>query len=133
MYPNLSGRATTKAEAIVLGSARSTDAIDTLKSIVELINTKSTNKESGNPISINPESENWVPSTVGMKLALAMVSVRYLSKTPQRNMFKTGLLNLPDEVVLYWFTLCFYGYRQQAARAAFRTLLTFEQADERFA
>jgi hypothetical protein len=46
-------------------------------------------------------------------------------------MFRTGLEELPSEVVLYWFTLCFYGYRQQAGRAALRTLLTYEQAEQR--
>ncbi len=133
MHPNLSDRMTTKAAAIVLGSANSSDSIDTLKSIVELINSKARSKENVIPIILKPDSENWVPNAVGMKLALAIVSARYLLKTPQRTMFKSGLLELPDEVVLYWFTMCFYGYRQQAARAAFRTLLTFEQTDERFA
>jgi hypothetical protein len=33
-------------------------------------------------------------------------------------------------VVLYWFTLCFYGYRQAAGRAALRTLFTHEGAEE---
>jgi hypothetical protein len=42
-------------------------------------------------------------------------------------MFQEGLEELPSEVVLYWFTLCFYGYRQAAGRAAFRTLLTHEE------
>jgi hypothetical protein len=34
-------------------------------------------------------------------------------------------------VILYWFTLCFYGYRQAAGRVALRTLLTHEEPDER--
>ena len=33
-------------------------------------------------------------------------------------------------IVLYWFTLCFYGYRQAAGRAALRTLFTHEGAEE---
>jgi hypothetical protein len=33
-------------------------------------------------------------------------------------------------VVLYWFTLCFYGYRQTAGRAALRTLFTHEGSEE---
>lgn len=48
-----------------------------------------------------------------------------------REMFRVNLLELPAEVVLYWFTLCFYGYRQQAGRVALRTLLTYEQAEEK--
>jgi hypothetical protein len=34
---------------------------------------------------------------------------------------------LPEEVLLYWFTLCFYGYRQAAGRAVLRMLLTHEE------
>jgi hypothetical protein len=45
-------------------------------------------------------------------------------------MFCEGLEELPSEVVLYWFTLCFYGYRQSAGRAALRTLLTHEEPAE---
>ena len=63
-------------------------------------------------------------------MALAFASARYLTKAAQRTMFRAGLLDLPAEVVLYWFTLCFYGYRQQAGRAALRTLLTYEQVEE---
>ena len=33
-------------------------------------------------------------------------------------------------MVLYWFTLCFYGYRQAAGRAALRTLFTHEGSEE---
>jgi hypothetical protein len=66
-----------------------------------------------------------------MRLALAFASARYLAKPVLRSMFRSGLLELPAEVVLYWFTLCFYGYRQQAGRAALRTLLTYEQAEEK--
>jgi hypothetical protein len=66
-----------------------------------------------------------------MRLALAFASARYLTRPAQRAMFRSGLLELPAEVVLYWFTLCFYGYRQQAGRAALRTLLTYEQPEEK--
>jgi len=45
-------------------------------------------------------------------------------------MFRENLEQLPSEVVLYWFTLCFYGYRQAAGRAALRTLLTHEEIEE---
>ena len=63
----------------------------------------------------------------GMRLALAFASARYLTRPAVREMFRRGLEELPAEVVLYWFTLCFYGYRQSAGRAALRTLLTYEQ------
>src|SRR2546422_896524 len=48
----------------------------------------------------------------------------------QRRLFREGLEELPSEVVLYWFTLCFYGYRQAAGRAALRTLFTHEEPEE---
>ena len=39
-----------------------------------------------------------------------------------------GLLaELPAEALLYWFTLCFYGNRLSAGRAALRALLTYEE------
>lgn len=70
----------------------------------------------------------------GMRLALAFSAARYLSNTSQRRRFQEGLMALPEEVLLYWFTLCFYGYRQAAGRAAFRTLLTHEEeADSKVA
>ena len=65
-----------------------------------------------------------------MRLALAFASARYLTKPAIREAFRKGLEDLPEEVVLYWFTLCFYGYRQQAGRAALRTLLTYEQPED---
>jgi hypothetical protein len=65
-----------------------------------------------------------------MRLAPAFASARYLTKPAQRGMFRSGLVELPAEVVLYWFTLCFYGYRQQAGRAALRTLLTYEPVEK---
>lgn len=48
----------------------------------------------------------------------------------QRRLFREGLEELPSEVVLYCFTLCFYGYRQAAGRAALRTLFTHEEPEE---
>jgi hypothetical protein len=67
----------------------------------------------------------------GMRLALAFASARYLTRPAQRRTFRSGLIELPAEVMLYWFTLCFYGYRQQTGRAALRTLLTYQQPDEK--
>jgi hypothetical protein len=63
----------------------------------------------------------------GMRLALAFSAARYLSNSSQRRRFYEGLMALPEEVLLYWFTLCFYGYRQAAGRAALRTLLIHEE------
>jgi hypothetical protein len=65
-----------------------------------------------------------------MRLALAFSAARWLTTPQQRRMFREGLEELPSEVVLYWFTLCFYGYRQSAGRAALRMLLTHEEPAE---
>ena len=59
-----------------------------------------------------------------MRLALAFSAARWLPGAAQRRMFRDALAALPAEVLLYWFTLCFYGYRQAAGRAALRVLLT---------
>jgi hypothetical protein len=66
----------------------------------------------------------------GMRLALAFGAARYLVGPRQRADFARGLLELPSEVLLYWFTTCFYGHRPAAGRAALRTLLTYEEALE---
>ena len=63
-------------------------------------------------------------------MALAFSAARWLTTKKPRRMFFEGLKNLPSEVVLYWFTLCFYGYQQAAGRAALRTLLTHEEPDQ---
>ena len=62
-----------------------------------------------------------------MRLALAFSATKYLVTAEQRSRFQEGLAELPSEVILYWFTLCFYGYHQSAGRAALRTLLTHEE------
>ncbi len=66
----------------------------------------------------------WLQPEDGMRLALGFSAARWLVTPRQRRLFREGLEELPSEVVLYWFTLCFYGYRQAAGRAALRTLLT---------
>ena len=72
----------------------------------------------------------WLRPEDGMRLALAFSAARWLVTPRQRRLFREGLEELPSEVVLYWFTLCFYGYRQAAGRAALRTLFTHEGAEE---
>jgi hypothetical protein len=73
----------------------------------------------------------WLRLEDGMRLAMAFACARYLVKAEDRRKFASGLRALPSEVILYWFTLCFYGYRQAAGRIALRTLLTHEEPDER--
>ncbi len=72
----------------------------------------------------------WMEQEDGMRLALAFSAARWLASTGQRRMFRDGLAALPSEVQLYWFTLCFYGYRQSAGRAALRVLLTHQEGSE---
>lgn len=71
------------------------------------------------PVFLKPED--------GMRLALAFTAARYLPKPRQRRQFREGLAELPSEVVLYWFTLCYYGNRTAAGRAALRTLLAYQE------
>ena len=63
----------------------------------------------------------------GMRLALAFGAAHYLVKPRQQQRFREGLAELPAEALLYWFTLCFYGNRLSAGRAALRALLTYEE------
>jgi hypothetical protein len=72
----------------------------------------------------------WLEAEDGMRLALAFSAARWLAGAGQRQVFRDGLTALPSEVLLYWFTLCFYGYRQAAGRAALRVLLTHQEPGE---
>lgn len=72
----------------------------------------------------------WLEAEDGMRLALAFSAARWLPSAAQRRMFRDALAALPAEVLLYWFTLCFYGYRQAAGRAALRVLLTHQEPSE---
>jgi hypothetical protein len=72
----------------------------------------------------------WLEQQDGMRLALAFSAARWLASAGQRRMFRDSLAALPSEVLLYWFTLCFYGYRQAAGRAALRVLLTHQEPSE---
>jgi len=91
--------------------------------------------ESPEPVdadSFGPKVEpRWLQWEDGLRLSLAFANARYLKSIRQRRMFRDGLHELPSEVVLYWFTLCFYGYRQPAGKAAFRTLLTYGDAADK--
>jgi hypothetical protein len=70
--------------------------------------------------------DGYLAHADGMRLALAFgCCLRMGNNRAFLKNFQAGLASLPDEIILYWFTLCFYGYRQQPARAALRTLLTY--------
>lgn len=129
LFPSYPRRQLREADARVMGSSSVPETIHWLKIIAEpylLRADPPTDLEQ-----LNESSEPcWLLVEDGMRLALAFVSARYLANAKQRRMFHEGLKSLPSEVVLYWFTLSFYGYRQSAGRAALRTLLTHEEPDE---
>lgn len=60
----------------------------------------------------------------GMRLALAFRLLGRCNKLSTSNAVESGLVNLAPEELLYWFTLCAYGQRQKAGRAALTALLT---------
>jgi hypothetical protein len=132
LFPNMPGRLPREADAKVLGSSASPETIQWLR---ELSDPFLQQAEDPGPIKASEfrpgTPARWLQHADGMRLALAFASARYLTRPAQRAMFHSGLIDLPAEVVLYWFTLCFYGYRQQAGRAALRTLLTYEQSEEK--
>ncbi len=128
MFPNMPNRTPKEADATTVGSSASPETIQWLR---ELSDPYLQNADE--PIAAADFKPGvparWLQHADGMRVALAFASARYLTKAAQRTAFRDGLLNLPAEVVLYWFTLCFYGYRQQAGRAALRTLFTYEQSE----
>ena len=115
----------------VLGSATTPEATLWLRQIAEPFLLRA---EAPEPIAaekFGPAAEpRWLRPEDGMRLALAFSAARWLVTPRQRRLFREGLEELPSEVVLYWFTLCFYGYRQAAGRAALRTLFTHEGSEE---
>lgn len=77
-----------------------------------------------------PQSEPlFLTAEDGMRLALAFACARYLATPEKRRAFVQHLNELPPEVLLYWFTQCFYGRRTAAARNALRELLTHADDD----
>ena len=121
-----------EADARIMGSASNPEVTLWLRRLAEPALLRA---EEPSPIAaeaFGPEAEpRWLRLEDGMRLALAFACARYLVKADDRRRFAEGLQGLPSEVILYWFTLCFYGYRQAAGRVALRTLLTHQEPDER--
>jgi hypothetical protein len=129
MFPQQPRRALREADGRVLGSSSTPQAILWLRQLAEPFLLRA--EEPIPAEKFGPEAEpRWLKPEDGMRLALAFSAARYLANPHQRRLFREGLEDLPHEVVLYWFTLCFYGYRQAAGRAALRTLLTHEEPEE---
>lgn len=128
MFPNMPNRAPKEADATVIGSSASPETIQWLRELSAPFLQNA--EEPIEAADFRPGvPARWLRHADGMRLALAFASARYLTKAAQRTLFRNGVLDLPAEVVLYWFTLCFYGYRQQAGRAALRTLFTYDQSE----
>lgn len=58
----------------------------------------------------------------GMRVALAFMLAGRCNSVAKRRALAGGIAELPAEVVLYWFTLCSYGQKTKAGRAALFTL-----------
>lgn len=128
LFPSRPGRPFREADGKVLGSSSVPEVIHWLRRLSEPALLRA---EAPGPIAadeLSPKSDpRWLRFEDGMRLALVFTSARWLVTPKQRQAFREGLEDLPSEVVLYWFTLCFYGYRQTAGRAALRELLTHEE------
>jgi hypothetical protein len=132
MFPAMPNRQPREADAKVMGSSSSPVTIQWLRQVSDPYLQAAEEPGPIDAAAFRPGvPARWLRHADGLRLALAFASARYLTKPGQREMFCNGLLDLPAEVVLYWFTLCFYGYRQSAGRAALRTLLTYEEPAEK--
>jgi hypothetical protein len=131
LFPNMPGRNPRESDARVIGSSSAPETVQWLRQVSDPYLRQAEEPEPIQAAEFRPGvPPRWLRHADGMRLALAFASARYLTRPAIREMFRRGLEELPAEVVMYWFTLCFYGYRQAAGRAALRTLLTFEQQEE---
>ncbi len=131
LFPNMPGRTPREADARVMGSSSSPETVQWLRQVSDPYLRQAEEPGPINGADFRPGvPPRWLKHADGMRLALAFGSARYLTKPAAREMFRHGLDELPAEVVLYWFTLCFYGYRQLAGRAALRTLFTYGQPEQ---
>jgi hypothetical protein len=133
LFPEYPHRQLREADGRVLGSAATPAATLWLRQIAAPFLLRA---EAPGPVAAEQfgpaAAPRWLQPEDGMRLALAFSAARWLVTPRQRRLFREGLEELPSEVVLYWFTLCFYGYRQAAGRAALRTLLTHEEGGEMY-
>jgi hypothetical protein len=129
LFPQHPRRQLREADGRVLGSSSTPQAILWLRQLSEPFLLRAEEPVAAEKFGPNSEPR-WLKAEDGMRLALAFSAARYLANPHQRRLFREGLEDLPHEVILYWFTLCFYGHRQAAGRAALRTLLTHEEPEE---
>jgi hypothetical protein len=128
LFPDRPDHLTREMDGRVLGSCATPEVIYWLRQIAAPCLNRAVKP---GPIAVDAFSARseprWLTHEDGMRLALAFTGVKYLATAEQRSQFQEGLAELPSEVILYWFTLCFYGYRQAAGKAALRTLLSHEE------
>src|SRR5579859_5608524 len=130
LFPDHPQHQLREADGRLLGSAATPEAILWLRHVAATALQRAEEPEAIDSEDFGPTvAPRWLRLEDGMRLALAFSASRWLAMPRQRRMFREGLDELPSEVVLYWFTLCFYGYRQPAGRAALRTLFLHEEAE----
>ena len=101
-----------QADGRILGSSATPEAMLWLRQIAEPFLLRAEAPESIAAEKFGPTAEPcWLRPEDGMRLALAFSAARWLVTPRQRRLFREGLEELPSQVVLYWFTLCFYGIR----------------------
>ncbi len=128
LFPQIPKGRVREADGRLLSSASAPEATHWLRGISDAFLKRAEHPRPITAEEFGPLSTpRWLRIEDGMRLALAFSAARYLGNVKQRRKFTNGLKQLPSEVILYWFTLCFYGYRQAAGRAALRTLLTHEE------
>jgi hypothetical protein len=131
LFPQQPRRPSREADGRLLGSSATPEAVLWLRQCAGPFLSRAEAPSAISAEAFDPQAEpRWLKPEDGMRLALAFSAARWLTAPQQRLRFREGLEELPSEVVLYWFTLCFYGYRQSAGRAAMRTLLTHEEPTE---
>ena len=132
LFPEHPYRPLREADGRILGSSATPEAVLWLRQMAGVFLSRAEAPGAISAEAFGPQAEpRWLLPEDGMRLALAFSAARWLATPQQRRMFCEGLEELPSEVVLYWFTLCFYGYRQSAGRAALRMLLTHEDPAEK--
>ena len=131
LFPQHPHRPLREADGRILGSSATPEATLWLRQMAGPFLSRAEAPAAISAEAFGPQAEpRWLMPEDGMRLALAFSAARWLATPQQRRMFREGLDELPSEVVLYWFMLCFYGYRQSAGRAALRTFLTHEEPAE---
>lgn len=71
--------------------------------------------------------ECWLTHADGMRVAMLFALMGRCRTIRTAKDVQCGVADMPAEVVLYWFTLCFYGRRRKAGKAGLYSLLTTKE------